>query len=154
MIAAMHCGSDRIGLFCGRNAEGNGEHDGIAVGDDGQLHAVLGIMPVRDFDVVGQGGAGQQRADRSDIDDVTRDAQSVCAGAGKPDFLFVTLSVVERDEPQEFGLVRDLVRQGDRIEPAGTHDNGLHFDNPCFLRVGCDRGPRHSGAITENLLAD
>jgi hypothetical protein len=68
-------------------------------------------------------------------------ARGACAGEFK--LLPVALTVIERNEMDQALLDRDLVRQGNGIEPAGADDERVHEEAPCFDRVGCDRvGPR------------
>src|SRR5229473_2320176 len=54
MVATVHRGRYRVGPFRRGDAEGDGEHDGVAVGHHGDAHGLLGIVPLRDRAAAGQ----------------------------------------------------------------------------------------------------
>ncbi len=58
VIAAMNCKRHGFGLLGRCHTKGNRQHDGIAVGNDGDFHRFLGIMAVRNIDIIRQGRAG------------------------------------------------------------------------------------------------
>jgi hypothetical protein len=48
MVATVYRGRYRVGPFRRGDAEGDGEHDGVAVGHHGDAHGLLRIVPLRD----------------------------------------------------------------------------------------------------------
>ena len=71
MIATMHRRRHRIRLLRGGDAEGADQHDRIAVWCDDQLHAVFGMVSIGHINIIGQGRAAEQFANRAYIDNVT-----------------------------------------------------------------------------------
>lgn len=145
VVAAMHCGGHRVGLLRRSQAEGHGEHDGVAVRHDGRLHRLFGIMAVRHLDIVSQRRARQMRADRAHVDQVERHAEPVGRGPREVQLLGMALAVIEGNQSRELVLGGDLVGERHGVEPARADHIGFHLIRPCFDRVGCDRCPDHSG---------
>ena len=83
--------------------------------------------------MVGQGGAGEQRADRAQVDDVVLRPEALGAPSRAVELLGVALAVVEgqRDQVEPVGGQR--VRERDRVEPTRERgDDGAHAP---FVRV-------------------
>ena len=102
----------------GGKAETDGQHDGVAVGDDGDFHRLFGVMPVGHVHIVGQGRARQTRADIAHVDDLMRHTEAFGGGGGEFDFLHVALAVVEGQKRMQVAFLRHDVGKGNGIQSA------------------------------------
>ncbi len=126
MVPAMHGDRHRIRLLGGGKAEGDGQHDGVAVRHHRGAHCLFRIMSVRHVDIVRQRGTGEVRADGCDVDEMMRHAETFCAVGCEIQLLLVALAVIERDKSEKFMFRRDFVRKRNGVQSAGADDDGFH----------------------------
>lgn len=70
VVAAMHSDGNGICFLRGRQTERDCQHDRIAVGHDGGFHGLLGVVAIRNLDIVGQGRSAEMTADAGDVDNM------------------------------------------------------------------------------------
>ena len=97
-------------------------------------HGRVGVVALGHVDgIVGERGAGEQRASRPEVDDVVLGAELVGAAGGVLDLLGVALAVVERQRDELHALGGEEVGERDRVESAREGgDDAVHED---LLRV-------------------
>lgn len=132
VVAAMDRDRYGIGLLGCRQSKRNRQHDGIAVGHDRGTHCFLGVMAIRHLDIISQSRACQMCADGSDVDDMVRHRQPLCAERCKLQFLFMALAIIERDECKQLMFRRDFMRKRNRVQSAGADDDCFHSLDPLF----------------------
>ncbi len=141
MVPAMDGNGDGVGLLRRGEAEGDRQHDGVAVRHHRSLHRLFGIMAIGHVDVIGQRRSGQMPANAGDVDDLVWNAKPVGTGRGEVEFLAMALAVIEGKNADEFVLGRDItVRERNGVQSAGADDDSSHNNGSLVLTgVGCDR---------------
>lgn len=109
VIAAVHGCRHAVSPPCRGDAEGDGQHNSISVGDHGEPHRVLGVVTVGHLRFIGQRRSGQVAADAGDVDDVMRRDKPRRTAPRVFEFISVALTVIERNEMDQRLFIGDLV---------------------------------------------
>lgn len=102
-------------------AGGDGEHDGVAKGDDCALHGFLGVVAVGNLTAGLEEIGGEELVDEGKRNDVVVDpAEVIAMPGGEGDFFGVVLrAVVKADGADDFVVLTGPVEGGDGIHAAG-----------------------------------
>jgi len=103
-----------------------GQHDHVAVRDDGHPHGRVVVTAVGHRDVVGQGAACQQGPQRPQIGDAIFNLQIAADGLTGLQFAVMPLPVVNTQAAEFVTLGPQPVEQHGRVQPAAMDQHGSH----------------------------
>ena len=104
-----------------------GEQDHVAVGDDGGLHVVLGIVSLGDIDICrGETAPGEKAGHGGEVGNAVLDAELGREFTGIIKFPAMALSIIDGEGLDGVPLLKQVIEEHRGIHAAGVYQDGLH----------------------------